>query len=35
MLELLTVVPNAVRTTIVGDFVPFSIGALAVLGEFS
>ncbi|KAH7926763.1 hypothetical protein BV22DRAFT_328877 [Leucogyrophana mollusca] len=35
LLELLTVVPDAMFISIVGDFVPFSIGALAVLVTFN
>jgi hypothetical protein len=34
-LELLTVVPTAVVTNILGDFLPFSVGALAVLYFFN
>jgi hypothetical protein len=32
-LELLTIVPSAIPTNILGEFIPLSIGALAVLGE--
>jgi hypothetical protein len=32
-MELLTIVPAATFTGIVGEFIPFSIGALAVLGQ--
>lgn len=34
LLELLTAVPTATFTDILGEFIPFSIGALAVLGQF-
>ncbi|EIN10653.1 hypothetical protein PUNSTDRAFT_119569 [Punctularia strigosozonata HHB-11173 SS5] len=34
-LELLTIGPSAAPTTLVGDFVPFSIGAIAVLVAFN
>jgi hypothetical protein len=33
-MELLTVVPAVTFTGILGEFVPFSIGSLAVLGQF-
>lgn len=32
LLEILTIVPTAIFTGVVGEFVPFSLGALAVLG---
>jgi hypothetical protein len=33
LLELLTVVPAVTFTDILGEFIPFSIGSLAVLGQ--
>ena len=33
-MELLTIVPAVTFTDILGEFVPFSIGSLAVLGQF-
>lgn len=34
LLELLTVVPDAIHINILGDFVPFSVGGVIVLGQF-
>lgn len=33
VLELLTIVPSAIFTGTLGEFIPFSIGALGVLGR--
>lgn len=33
LLEVLVIIPNAIFTGVVGEFVPFSIGALAVIGS--
>jgi len=33
LLELLTVVPAVTFTGVLGEFVPFSVGSLAVLGQ--
>lgn len=35
LLEILTVVPNAVVTNQLAQFIPFSIGALVVLGTLA
>jgi hypothetical protein len=32
-LELLTIVPSAISVNIIADFVPYSLGALLVLGK--
>lgn len=32
LMELLTIVPSATFTSIPGEFIPFSVGSLAVLG---
>jgi len=34
LLELLTIVPGGVFTNLLADFIPFSIGAVVVLGQF-
>jgi|SRR5882762_10121537 hypothetical protein len=34
-MELLTIVPSVTFTSILGEFIPFSIGSLAVLCQFS
>ncbi|KAI0081771.1 hypothetical protein K474DRAFT_1139518 [Panus rudis PR-1116 ss-1] len=35
LLELLTIVPDATRTNVLGDFLPFSIGAVIVIVAFN
>ena len=32
VLDILTIVPDAVPTNVLGDYIPFSIGAVIVLG---
>lgn len=32
-LDILTIVPSAISTTVLGDYIPFSIGACLVLGQ--